>query len=74
MCIRDRRNGDPLADRDLNKQWSWDRDAVWDAVLPSGRKPWDEPASGSPWSRAGEKSLLGSLAAVVWRPIVRAER
>ena len=68
------RNGDPLADRDLNKQWSWDRDAVWDAVLPSGRKPWDEPASGSPWSRAGEKSLLGSLAAVVWRPIVRAER
>lgn len=67
------RNADPLADRSLRRTWEWDLDETWRAVLPRGAKPWAEPADGSPWAQRGERSLLGSLAEVVWRPIVRAE-
>lgn len=68
------RNADPQADRSLNRTWEWDRDDTWRAVLSPGAKPWDEPAEGSPWARRGERTLLGSLADVIWRPIVGAER
>lgn len=68
------RNADPLADRSLRKTWDYDRDETWDAVLGAGTKPWEETADGTPWAQRGERSLLGSLAALVWRPIVEADR
>mgnify|MGYP000851854324 CR=1 FL=1 len=68
------RNTDPMADRNRDRFWGWDRDQVWDAVLPPGSKPWDEIVDGEPWAQRGERTVLGSLAELVWRPIVRAER
>lgn len=66
-------NADPLADRGLSTLWRWDRDAVWNAVLPVGVRPWDARCEGQPWAQRGEPTQLGSLAALVWGPIVRAE-
>jgi exodeoxyribonuclease V gamma subunit len=68
------RNTDPMADRNRDRFWGWERDQVWDAVLPSGARPWDDLVDGEPWAQRGEKTTLGSLAGLVWRPIVRAER
>jgi len=68
------RNTDPMADRNRDRFWSWDRDQVWDAVLPAGARPWDELVDGEPWAQRGERTVLGSLAQLIWRPIVRAER
>lgn len=68
------RNADPVADRRLLTRWKYDNDAVWQRVLPRGVDPWDAPAEGDPWAQRGERSLLGSLAQVVWAPIVRAEQ
>jgi len=68
------RDTDPRSDRGLEQKWRWDRDAVWEAVLGVGVRPWDALCDGEPWAQRGEKTLLGSLAALVWAPIVKAER
>lgn len=68
------RNAEPQADRGLDQRWRWERDAAWKALLPAGAKPWDDRCAGEPWAQRGEPTLLGSLAALVWRPIVGAER
>ena len=47
---------------------------MWEAVLGVGVRPWDALCDGEPWAQRGEKTLLGSLAALVWAPIVKAER
>ncbi len=67
------RNADPQADRMLATLWSWDEDRVWKDVLGDGGRPWDQRSAGDPWAQRGEPTLLGSLAHLVWRPIVRAE-
>lgn len=65
---------DPLAWRSLEYTWKSDSDDVWARVLPRGSKPWGIDVQGEPWAQPGEPTLLGSLAAAVWGPIVRAER
>lgn len=56
----------------LRGAWHNDRDPAWDAVWHGD--PWDAPITGQPWAQPGEPTQLGSLAALVWAPILRAEQ
>lgn len=67
------RNIDPQSDRSLRLRWGWDSDRTWRAVLGPDARPWDLRSAGDPWAQRGEPTLLGSLAHLVWTPIVRAE-
>nr|NLI49093.1 hypothetical protein [Propionibacterium sp.] len=67
------RNTDPQSDRNLRQRWDWDCDRIWRAVLGPDARPWDQRADGDPWAQRGEPTLLGSLAQLVWAPVVRAE-
>ena len=66
---------DPLSDTaQLEKLWSFDRDAVWRTWYGRHQVPWrGQPSQGHPWALPGEPTLLGALAARVWGPIVRAQ-
>ena len=64
---------DPLADRRLATHWSYDQDATWRQFFDRGAKPWLPRTAGEPWAHPPEPTQLGSLAAHVWGPIVRAE-
>lgn len=64
---------DPLADRALQRHWGYETDAVWAAFYPPGTPPWHARVTDQPWAQRGEPTELGSLAAVVWAPIVRAD-
>lgn len=67
------RNSDPQGDRGLRTRWSWEADRAWTAVLGPHATPWEQRSAGDPWAQRGEPTLLGSLAHLVWTPIVRAE-
>lgn len=64
---------DPLADHGLRRTWSYDSDATWARFYPRGKLPWQARIEGQPWAQPGEPTELGSLAALVWAPIVRAD-
>lgn len=64
---------EPLADPGLRNAWRNEADALWQRFYPRGTDPWQARVGGQAWARPGEPSELGSLAAVVWAPIVRAE-
>lgn len=67
------RGRDPQASRwSLVAAWENDRDAAWKAVWHGD--PWDAPICGEPWAQPGEPTQLGSLAALVWAPILLAEQ
>ena len=64
---------DPLADHGLRRTWSYDSDATWARFYPRGKLPWQARIEGQPWAQPGEPTELGSPAALVWAPIVRAD-
>lgn len=65
---------DPLSGWELGRSWQYDSDETWRKFYPTDRKPWDQKVAGEPWAQPGEPTALGSLAALVWSPIVRAEQ
>ena len=64
---------EPQADKGLRTTWSYDSDDTWARFFPQGRLPWQERIDGEPWAQPGEPTVLGSLAALLWAPIVRAD-
>lgn len=66
---------DPISETPmLEKLWKFDRDDVWRKWYGVHEAPWRRGSSqGHPWAVPGEPTLLGSLAARVWAPIVKAQ-
>lgn len=64
---------DPASDRGLPRTWRFERDDVWTKFYPPSNPPWQARVKGQPWAQRGEPTELGSLAAIVWAPIVRAD-
>lgn len=64
---------DPVADKGLRTTWGYDRDATWSRFYAPGALPWSARVSGQPWARPGEPTELGSLAAILWAPLVKAD-
>jgi len=68
------RGRDPLEGDAVPRAWERDVDDVWRRLFPGERKPWAALLQGEPWAQRGERTRLGSLARLVWWPIVEAER
>ena len=68
------RGRDPLAADAVHRAWGRDNDEVWRRALPGGGPPWSTQLAGEPWAQPGERTRLGSLARLVWWPIVEAEQ
>lgn len=68
------RGHDPLDGDAVTRAWQREEDEVWRRVLPDGRPPWAALVGGEPWAQRGERTRLGSLARLVWWPVVEAER
>lgn len=66
---------DPISESPtLDKLWRFDRDDVWNMWYGVHDAPWRGCEShGHPWAVPDEPTLLGSLAARVWTPIVEAQ-
>lgn len=73
---RARREGrDPFEGYDLRDAWRNETtyDDVWRHFFPRGTDPWGASVTGEPWAQRGEKTRLGSLAMLVWAPILEAQ-
>ena len=72
---RAHQGADPTEGWDLTNAWGCDsdHDTVWPLVFPKPRRPWTATTTDEPWAQPGERSQLGSLARLVWLPLVRAE-
>ena len=73
---RARREGrDPFEGYDLRDAWRNETtyDDVWRNFFPRGTDPWGASVTGEPWAQRGEKTRLGSLAMLVWAPILEAQ-
>ena len=66
-------NQDPITER-LGWTWREEADEVWRLFLPGDANPWDARVTDEIWGQPGEPTVLGSLAALVWDPIVRSEQ
>ncbi|WP_040160361.1 exodeoxyribonuclease V subunit gamma [Nigerium massiliense] len=73
LCRRQHR--DPHAGYDLRDAWDAESqyDAVWPRFYGRGHEPWSERVTDEPWAQPGEPTKLGSLAALLWDPIVGAQ-
>lgn len=66
-----KRQADPA--EGLGFTWRYENDVVWKSVL-GGRDPWQALCTTERWAVAGEPTLLGSLASIIWAPVGEATR
>ncbi len=66
-------NRDPLT-AGIVWDWRYEADQAWRLFFPDNADPWEQLVTDENWAQPNEPTVMGSLAALVWDPIVRAER